>query len=237
MDAESARRAAKRPPAGPRGETNYVRVANRLREEIIGGILKPGEWLRMSAVAARCGVSVQPVREALPQLEGEGLIEIFPNRGARVRGIDRQRLIHAHQIGEALEGYLAKQFAEEASLSDIRKLEALQKAHDEALDGEDWPGIEAANDAFHRFINAHGGNMEAIAIIVRFYGLSHSLQDWYGRAPRYIERVRREHHDLLDAFLRRDPDAAAAIGSRHVRGTLEDILSVIDEADSKPSTG
>ncbi len=143
---------------------------------------------------------MQPVREALQQLEGEGLVELIPNHGARVRLLDRTRLIHAHEIGEALESFMARQFAEEASLSSFKKLETLQLAHDAAIDAMDWAQIDAANHEFHRFINTHGGNMEAAALIPRYYGLSEGLMNRRGRDAAFAERVRSEHHALLDAF-------------------------------------
>lgn len=209
-------------------ETTYQRVTNLLRTEIIAGEIPLGGWLRMTAIAERFGVSVQPVREALQQLEGEGLIEMIPNHGARVREIDRNRLVYSHEIGEALESFLARQFAEEASLSSLRKLEALQVEHDAAIEAMDWARIDAANHAFHRFINTHGGNLEAADLIARYYGLSESLMNKQGRDAAFANRVKTEHHALLDAFRRRDPDAAAKINAQHVRGTLGDVLAAYE---------
>ena len=209
-------------------ETTYQRVTNLLRTEIIAGEIPLGGWLRMTAIAERFGVSVQPVREALQQLEGEGLVEMIPNHGARVREIDRNRLVYSHEIGEALESFLARQFAEEASLSSLRKLEALQVEHDAAIEAMDWARIDAANHAFHRFINTHGGNLEAADLIARYYGLSESLMNKQGRDAAFADRVKTEHHALLDAFRRRDPDAAAKINAQHVRGTLGDVLAAYE---------
>ncbi len=209
-------------------ETTYQRVTNLLRTEIIAGDIPLGGWLRMTAIAERFGVSVQPVREALQQLEGEGLVEMIPNHGARVREIDRNRLVYSHEIGEALESFLARQFAEEASLSSLKKLEALQVEHDAAIEAMDWARIDAANHAFHRFINTHGGNLEAADLTARYYGLSESLMNKQGRDAAFASRVRTEHHALLDAFRRRDPDAAAKINAQHVRGTLGDVLAAYE---------
>jgi DNA-binding GntR family transcriptional regulator len=211
-------------------ETAYQRVTARLRGEIINGDIPLGGWLRMTAIAERFGVSVQPVREALQQLEGEGLVELIPNHGARVRTLDRSRLIHAHEIGEALESFMARQFAEEASLSSLRKLEALQRAHDQAIEAMDWEQIDAANHAFHRFINTHGGNMEAAALIPRYYGLSESLMNRHGRDESFAQRVLTEHHAMLDAFRQRDPDVAARIAAQHVRGTLGRVLEAYESS-------
>ena len=209
-------------------ETTYQRITNLIRNEIIGGGMPPGSRLTMTALAVRYGVSVQPVREALQQLEGEGLVEMIPNAGARVRALDRDRLTHAHEIGEALETFLTRQFAEEASLSSIRQLEALQVEHDEATAAMDWAWIDAANRAFHSFINTHGGNLEAAGLISRYYGLSESLMNSQGRDTAFAQRVRTEHHALLDAFRRRDAEAAARINTAHVRGTLSVVMAAFE---------
>lgn len=211
-----------------RVETTYQRITNLIRNEIIGGGMPPGSRLTMTALAVRYGVSVQPVREALQQLEGEGLVEMIPNAGARVRALDRDRLTHAHEIGEALETFLTRQFAEEASLSSIRQLEALQVEHDEATAAMDWAWIDAANRAFHSFINTHGGNLEAAGLISRYYGLSESLMNSQGRDTAFAQRVRTEHHALLDAFRRRDAEAAARINTAHVRGTLAVVMAAFE---------
>lgn len=218
----------RRGDADPKTETSYQRVTNLLRTEILAGDIPLGGRLTMTAIADRFGVSVQPVREALQQLEGEGLVEMIPNHGARVRRLDRNRLVHSSEIGEALESYLARQFAEEASLSALRQLEALQVEHDAAIGTMDWARIDAANRAFHRFINTHGGNIEAADLIARYYGLSEGLMNKRGRDRAFAERVRAEHHALLEAFRRRDPEAAARINAEHVRGTVAAVLAAFE---------
>jgi len=227
-DVRLTARTRRRAGATDKVETTYQRVTNLLRNEIINGQVSLGGWLRMATIAERFGVSVQPVREALQQLEGEGLVELIPNHGARVRMLDRKRLVHAHEIGEALESFMARQFAEEASLSSVRKLEALQAEHDAAIEVLDWPRIDAANHAFHRFINTHGGNFEAADLIARYYGLSESLMNRHGRDSDFAQRVQSEHHALLDAFRRRDPEAAAGLNAQHVRGTLVRVLEAFE---------
>src|SRR5690606_5896031 len=150
------------------GEPGYRRVATRLRQDIVDGAIAPGQWLRLQSVAEICGVSVQPVREALQLLEGEGLVQIYPNRGAQVRGIDRRRIEHIHDIREAVESMLVRRFCEGATAADIDKLRALQDEHDACSQRLDGPGTSAANLAFHHFINSHAANPEALALVERY---------------------------------------------------------------------
>lgn len=211
----------------------YRRVAERLRQEILDGAAPPGSWLRMQAVADRLGTSVQPVREALQLLEGEGLVEILPNRGARVHGLDATRLLHIYEAREALESFAARRFAEDAPLSELRRLEAIQKDHDRASRAGDEAEIVRTNRAFHACINMFGANPLIIDPVSRYIDLGLMLIGRVGREPNYVKRVVPEHHALLAAFRARDASRAADIGSAHVRTTREVMLARVAAARGK----
>jgi DNA-binding GntR family transcriptional regulator len=207
---------------------SYRRIANELRLMILGNELLPGTWIRIQAMADRFGVSVQPVREALHLLHGEGLLELHPNRGAQVRGLDRARLLNIYEIRGAMESFMARRFAEHAGLTDVRALEAIQALHDAALDADDRSEVKRTNGLFHGYINKHSDNPDALEIIRRYHDLTWSIRSRIGFSDVYPDRVRREHHALLDAFRRHDGPAAAEIGLRHVLATLDDLLLQLD---------
>ena len=77
--------------------------ARSAEEAILEGVLKPGERLRAEALAQRFGTSRTPIREALLQLEAQGLVEVEPNRGAVVRTFDRDDLFDLYQLRALLE--------------------------------------------------------------------------------------------------------------------------------------
>jgi len=211
-------------------ETGYRRVAERLRHEILEGAIEPGSWVRMQAVADRLGVSVQPVREALQLLEGEGLVEIFPNRGAHVHGLDRARLFQIYEVREALESYMARRFAEDARPSELRQLEAIQARHEEAAEAGDMEAVSLANRDFHRFINTYGHNPLIIDPVSRYIDFGRMLVRRVGHEPGYLRRVVREHRGLLAAFRKHDASRAADLGAAHVRMTREVMLARLAEA-------
>lgn len=78
-------------------------VADSIREEIFSGHLKPGSPVRQEAFAAKLGTSRIPVREALRQLEAEGLVTIRPHSGARVAILDYEECLEIYRIRERLE--------------------------------------------------------------------------------------------------------------------------------------
>lgn len=216
-------------------ELDYVRVAARLRSQILSGEFEPGRWLRMQSIADQLGVSVQPVREALQQLQGDGLVEFLPNRGARVRGLDHGRLVHIYEIREAIESYMARCFAEESSLRDVLALEALQREHDAAIDARDRVELSRTNRLFHAAINGHGGNDDALALVKRHYALTGYLHQRLQVGEEYWARVRAEHHALIDAFRRRDAAAAGEIGARHVRDRRTEMMAALDLQQPRPN--
>ena len=80
-------------------------VFNTLRDEILYGKLKPGERLMEIAISERLGVSRTPVREAIRRLEQEGLVDMFPRRGAQVSGVTEKRLADALEARKTLETF------------------------------------------------------------------------------------------------------------------------------------
>src|SRR6476646_4798159 len=81
-------------------------VAAYLRSAIFEGRLRPGQRIRQEEVAAASGTSRVPVREALRALEGEGLVQLFRNRGARVARLDYPEFSELYRIREALDPLL-----------------------------------------------------------------------------------------------------------------------------------
>ena len=90
-------------------------MRDQLQHAILEGVLKPGERLRAEALAQRFGTSRTPIREALLQLEAQGLVEVEPNRGAVVRTFDRDDLFDLYQVRALLEPQAAALAARIAS--------------------------------------------------------------------------------------------------------------------------
>ena len=103
--------------------SSYELVYQKLRENILNGHYKHGDELRETAVGKEIGVSRTPVREALRQLELEGLVTIIPNRGAFVNGISEQDVQDIYLIRARLEGLCARMAAEQIDESTLEEME------------------------------------------------------------------------------------------------------------------
>ncbi|MGG5822535.1 GntR family transcriptional regulator [Falsiroseomonas sp. HW251] len=215
----------------PFGSTVYQRVHEHLRAEIIAGRLPPGMRLKIQDLATRYGLSHMPVREALQQLQGEGLVVMSPNRGATVRRMDAQFVRNLFGIREALEGYLTRQAAGALTPDDIAALRAIQAELRTAHRTRDMQSIVRLNRAFHRTIEAAAGNDEAIRLLDLHSNLIGALRTRVGYRPGRVETVLAEHDAMVEALAAGDAAAAGEIHDRHIRGARDDIIDAMAEPD------
>ncbi len=97
-------------------------IFEKIREDILNGMYNPGEKIVEAKLADELGVSRTPVREALKQLELDGLVENIPNRGVIVKGVTAQDIKDIYTIREAIEGIAAKWSVERMSQEELDSL-------------------------------------------------------------------------------------------------------------------
>ncbi|MDA3626094.1 GntR family transcriptional regulator [Saccharopolyspora oryzae] len=155
--------------AGLESPSSYAdQIARILEGEILAGRYARGAHLQQDEVCRRFGVSRTPAREALRKLQALNLVELIPNRGARVRVPTLRELEEVYQVRAELEGFAAELAAEAKDPSVARQLAEAQKALADllptavaALDGSGESAAERLrhfNDAFHGVIHDAGGN-------------------------------------------------------------------------------
>ena len=166
----------------------YLDVADRVRELIEQGDLAPGERISEKQLCDRFGVSRTPLREALKVLASEGLIELLPNRGARVVRLTLKMVKDTYDLMGALEGLSGELACQNISDEGIRAIRAL---HDEMLkhyrDGN-LPDYFQVNQRIHEGILAASGN--------------EVLQETYSNLNQRVKRVRYSKK-MTDDFWRR----------------------------------
>jgi len=198
-------------------------VASRLRAAILSGAFAPGERLREEALARALGVSRGPVREALAELERQGLVVINRNRGAVVAQLSRDDLEELYTLRLAIEELAIRRATEAADPEAIAGMRALieemrdaiahgvteQEAAEFDLDFHDQI-YEAAN---HRRLKDAWTNMRPQIHVLL---LNRNVADIDFR-----EMLVTSHEDLLDSIARADPDHAALMLREHLGGSYE----------------
>jgi GntR family transcriptional regulator, trigonelline degradation regulator len=124
-------------------------VLDELRQSIISGRLNPGERLIERELISMMGVSRTVIREALRQLESEGLVAIIPNKGPVVRALTVEEARDLYAIRAVLEGLAAHLFVENASDAEVEKLESALVAIGESYDEGDPAHILETKNRFY----------------------------------------------------------------------------------------
>lgn len=195
---------------------------NRLRDDIVSGRYPPGALIAERAVADALGLSRVPVREALIQLERDGLIEIRPGRGAQVRRFSSSNIESLYQFREALEGMAARLAAERMNPSALDEFRREFEAAADSNDGEFTPRLANASSAlgekFHSAVIFGSRNsmiIEASASIMDRVQVARRLS-YVVVPPEPAKDAAREHLEIIDAIEERRPDSAERCMRRHI---------------------
>ena len=130
-------------------------VVDRIREMILSGQVKPGDWLRQDDLASAFGVSTMPVREALRQLQTEGLVTFYPRRGATVSEISAADYEEIYRIREELEVLACRWAAEDFDRIPLDRLKILLAEIERAAANQDIPRrMETVREFFFLIFNA-----------------------------------------------------------------------------------
>lgn len=222
-----------KPPVQPvESRTVAELVTAELRRSIVSGSLAPGETFSLRKIASMLHVSFIPVREALRNLESEGLVVTRPGRSACVASLDLEDLQAIYRLRRTIEPGLAGRsclLISEAALDNLQ-------AQAEDFDDERHT-IQTVYDSHHDF---HAGLLAPAATTWDM----RVLNSLWRAAERYIrigfskvdpepgENVRRRHaHEtLLDTFRRRDPDAVAEAILEHLTRNEETALRALTDS-------
>ena len=195
------------------------RVVAALRGEIVAGRLRPGDRLVESDLSERMGVSRGPIREALRQLEHEGLVISSPYRGTEVWGVSQEEVEQVLiPIRLILERFAFPHALRRMDEGDFERLEALIREMSEAAERGDLDRIVGTDVGFHEFVISKSGQphcsqiWRAIIPRVRAYFYADGL--WRENSQ---EEVIDEHRELLDVMRTGDEAGVLAEVEKHIR--------------------
>ena len=226
-------------PRGPRSLTSAVFL--RLRDDILGCRIAPGERLRPAAIARDFAVSLSAVREALSRLVADGLVVAEDQKGFRVSPVSPDDLRDTTRARIEIEGIaLRHAIARGDAAWEARvgaTLDALiatpsRRTDDRSLPNEAWAGV---HDAFHHaLLSACGSDW-----LMRFRATLFAQSDRYRRltvpaAPHDARDVAGEHRAIAAAALARDAAAAVAALAHHYEATMALALAAIAVALDPP---
>lgn len=204
--------------------TIQATIAEALRKGILNGMLEGGEPLRQEEIAREFGVSRIPVREALKQLEGEGLITFSPYRGATVSKLSVEEVIETGEIKGALEPLALQLAIPKQTADDLQRAEELLEEAESEQIGARYAELSRR---FHSALYAPAGRP-------RLLGMLQSVDITFDRYIRiYLEvmnirdQAQQEHREILQFCKQRDSDAAVYALQQHIAVTVDRLLSYL----------
>ena len=199
----------------------YEDVAERLREQIFAHELSPGSWLDEQNLAVAFGISRTPMREAIKVLASEGLVTTKMNKGAYVTEVHRRDLEQIFTVLSLLEGQAAKETAIKATEDQLTQLDNLHHRLEKAAADRDTGQFFEINVKFHELIQEIAGNkwMNGVIDDLRKV-LKLQRRDSLTRNGRLLNSLV-EHREILQAILKRDPQAAELAMRKHLTRGLE----------------
>lgn len=216
--------------SGPR--TLASALVERLRADIVGGALGPGEKLRLPELSDRYECGVNPLREALARLSATGLVTIEDQKGFRVSPVSREDLIDITRTRQQIESLVLRQSIAEGDVEwETRVLSAHHRLMRMSPTVQDRPGElsdewEAHHQAFH-FALVSGAESRWL---LHFHDVLAEQTVRYRRlmvTARFTTRdVPAEHAQLVEAVLARDADRACELIAAHFARTTEIVLTI-----------
>jgi DNA-binding GntR family transcriptional regulator len=201
-----------------------IDVPERIRHEIVAGVLPFGGRVTIDELASRYGVSHMPVREALRELRGEGLVIMEPNRGASIRPVDRKFVTDLFEIRSALEIMLSRRAARLFKPAEADALERIEDQLERDVAAQDWDAVLASNRRFHQLVNRVADNPDAVALVDRHWLLIAALWQRYGYGSERFTGVASDHRHLIKCFRENDSEGAAVLMGAHVLKACQELL-------------
>lgn len=192
----------------------FTVVRDRIREDILNGVYRPGDRLIEGKLSEDLGVSRIPIREALRELSAEGIVTIEPRRGASVAVLSDSQARNLAEVRAALEGLNARLAAMRRDEATLEILKDILQRGQAALAKEDMAELKQLNKLFHE----HLGTMAQNGVLTE---LTNSFRDRTTLlfAPSNIQRVRNnweEHAQILNAVIAGNAELANLLATQHV---------------------
>ena len=201
----------------------------RFRDRILSGAYAPGSALRQDTLAAEFGTSKIPVREALVQLQSEGLVDIFPNRGFQVRPLDGAELDEVFSLRLQIEPTAVARGAKLAAADDHAAARlALDQLNDATAAGE-FGASGQLNRAFHLALIVPRVQPVAADILSRLHRLAQRYVQAHLRPEGRAKRAAREHAALFKAWSAGKPQHARTLMHAHIKSTRDDLKGRLRE--------
>jgi len=194
----------------------------RILDGIRDGEYPPGSRIPEREVSESLKISRTPVREAIRQLQVEGLLVIKPNTGAEVVSLSLQRMIELYTFRCHLEEFAASEAASFASPPEIEILDEIISQSEQSLD--DMKKFAKLNREFHTTIHRAARNQYLIQSLQLLHTNLALMPGWSSSKDDRVSQSHQEHAKVVEAIKASDPEAAKLAMREHIRNTQSSYL-------------
>lgn len=202
------------------------KVFQRIREDILKGKYKEHEELRENTIGKELGVSRTPVREALRQLELEGLVSIIPNKGAYVTGISPKDVKDIYMIRSMLEGLCARWATENITEEQMEELEEtilLSEFHMKREGSYNVEQITMLDGRFHAILYEASNSRILSHVLADFHKYVQPARKSSVVSEERARKSIREHKQILRAIRDKDQDLAEQLANEHILHVIQNL--------------
>ena len=214
-------------------ETIKDQIYQILKEEIMNCTIKSGDKLVEQSIADRLSVSRSPVREAIKQLTGDGLVENIPNKGAFVRKPSYKEVLDMYDVRLMFENYAARRACAGMKKADEQQLKKLRESILKAYQNGSAKTYQGLERELSNALIAMSGNQVIIGTYGNLYTMmaNFSAAVLAGHAGRFEQSVQ-ERLELIDALLAKDPEAAERSIVQHLTQARDMIRTIIEHEEA-----
>lgn len=202
------------------------RVFQKIRDDILKGKYKEHDELRENTLGKELGVSRTPVREALRQLELEGLVSIIPNKGAYVTGISPKDVSDIYIIRSMLEGLSARWATEnitDEQLDELDEVMLLSEFHMKREGGGSAEQMADLDGRFHTILYEASNSKILSHVLLDFHRYVQPARESSVLSEERARKSIREHKQLLRAIRDKDADLAEQLANEHILHVIQNL--------------
>lgn len=200
-------------------------IFDKIREDILNNKYAAGEKIVEAKLAEELGVSRTPVREALKQLELDGLVDNIPNRGVVVKGISDQDIHDIYTIRVAIEGIAARWAVERMDENVVDDLKEIYDLMEFYTFKNDIDKIFELNTKFHETIYMATKSRYLEQVLKDFQLFIKSTRNRSLQCAGRSKHALEEHKAILDGFLERDAEKAFEATVKHIESSRKNAKS------------
>jgi DNA-binding GntR family transcriptional regulator len=199
-------------------------IVAELRHAIVTGEFAPGERLKETAICQRFKVSRTPVREALKELESEGLTKTTLNRGSRVVSFSYDDVSNIYDMLIFIDGAACRMVCTRISSEELHRLEDIHVRLMEAATKRNYDVVSELNVQFHRLIAEATRNPYLIEIHSNFRQLISCVVHFSSFNPSQLSTIVSDHSRIIEALAKKNEALAEIVAREHVEKARETML-------------